>query len=404
MNKKFDNNLISKMNRRLILDLIRTKGPINRAEVARVTGLSIPTVMKITDELRRINLIRVIGKRKSIGGKRPELYEFIRNSFYSIGLDIGRNKILVVIIDMSGKIMHKKEIKTGETIPAQGLIERIIALLKEIIADSHLEDDKILGIGIGMPGLLDTEAGIVLFSPDFNWEHINLIEKIEENFSYKTVIENSNRTLALGEHWFGAGTESSNLICVNLGYGIGAGILENGEIIQGSSGSSGEFGHIILDKDGPVCSCGNHGCLEAISSGYAIANQARSLIENKCETVLTSLSHGDPSKIDAKLVFSAASLEDPASLDIVNNAIRYIGIGIATLINLFDPEQIILAGGLTKSKEIYEESLEALIQTYQMKFAGRKVKIKYGKLGDNGSAIGAATLLIKSLIDNGGFI
>ena len=113
MNKKFDNNLISKMNRRLILDLIRTKGPINRAEVARVTGLSIPTVMKITDELRRINLIRVIGKRKSIGGKRPELYEFIRNSFYSIGLDIGRNKILVVIIDMSGKIMHKKEIKTG---------------------------------------------------------------------------------------------------------------------------------------------------------------------------------------------------------------------------------------------------------------------------------------------------
>ena len=404
MNKKFDNNLISKMNRRLILDLIRTKGPINRAEVARVTGLSIPTVMKITDELRRINLIRVIEKQKSIGGKRPELYEFIRNSFYSIGLDIGRNKILVVIIDMSGKIMHKKEIKTGETIPAQGLIERIIALLKEIIADSHLEDDKILGIGIGMPGLLDTEAGIVLFSPDFNWEHINLIEKIEENFSYKTVIENSNRTLALGEHWFGAGTESSNLICVNLGYGIGAGILENGEIIQGSSGSSGEFGHIILDKDGPVCSCGNHGCLEAISSGYAIANQARSLIENKCETVLTSLSHGDPSKIDAKLVFSAASLEDPASLDIVNNAIRYIGIGIATLINLFDPEQIILAGGLTKSKEIYEESLEALIQTYQMKFAGRKVKIKYGKLGDNGSAIGAATLLIKSLIDNGGFI
>lgn len=404
MNKKFDNNLISKMNRRLILDLIRTKGPINRAEVARVTGLSIPTVMKITDELRRINLIRVIGKRKSIGGKRPELYEFIRNSFYSIGLDIGRNKILVVIIDMSGKIMHKKEIKTGETIPAQGLIERIIALLKEIIADSHLEDDKILGIGIGMPGLLDTEAGIVLFSPDFNWEHINLIEKIEENFSYKTVIENSNRTLALGEHWFGAGTESSNLICVNLGYGIGAGILENGEIIQGSSGSSGEFGHIILDKDGPVCSCGNRGCLEAISSGYAIANQARSLIESGCETVLTSLSHGDPSKIDAKLVFSAAFLEDPVSLDIVNNAIRYIGIGIATLINLFDPEQIILAGGLTKSKEIYEESLETLIQTYQMKFAGRKVKIKYGKLGDKGSAIGAATLLIKSLIDNGGFI
>ncbi len=404
MKNKFDNNLISKMNRRLILDLIRRNGPINRAEVAHVTGLSIPTVMKITDELSRINLIRVIGKRKSIGGKRPELYEFIPNSFCTIGLDIGRNKIRALVMDMSAKIIAKKEIRTEETHPESELIERLIVLVKELIAESSLNENEILGLGIGMPGLLDTEAGVVLFSPDFNWEHIPLIEKFEEEFSFRTVLENSNRTLALGEHWFGAGTDSNDLICVNLGYGIGAGIIENGEIIQGSSGSNGEFGHIILDKNGPICSCGNRGCLEAISSGYAIANQIKHMVEQGTSSIVTEMCGGDLSRIDAKLVFKAAFLDDELCKKVINNAVEYIGIGIAALINLFDPEQIILSGGITKSSETFKENLEIIIQNNQMRFAGRKVQIKYGKLGDNASAIGAATLLIKQLIDNGGFI
>ena len=140
MKNKFDNNLISKMNRRLILDLIRRNGPINRAEVAHVTGLSIPTVMKITDELSRINLIRVIGKRKSIGGKRPELYEFIPNSFCTIGLDIGRNKIRALVMDMSAKIIAKKEIRTEETHPESELIERLIVLVKETLSFPFFTD------------------------------------------------------------------------------------------------------------------------------------------------------------------------------------------------------------------------------------------------------------------------
>lgn len=191
---------------------------------------------------------------------------------------------------------------------------------------------------------------------------------------------------------------------MNLGYGIGAGIIENGEIIQGSSGSNGEFGHIILDKNGPICSCGNRGCLEAISSGYAIANQIKYMVEQGTSSIVTEMCCGDLSRIDAKLVFKAAFLDDELCKKVINNAVEYIGIGIAALINLFDPEQIILSGGITKSSETFKENLEIIIQNNQMRFAGRKVQIKYGKLGDNASAIGAATLLIKQLIDNGGFI
>lgn len=403
-NIRFNNNLISKMNRRLIIDLIRTRGPINRAEVARITGLSIPTVMKITDELSDLNMIRVIGKRKSAGGKRPELYEFIPDVYYSLGIDIGRNRIKIVMMDMAANILHQDEIETFDTLPADALISRIIDLIKNVLQACQLSEDQILGLGVGMPGLLDSEAGIVLFSPDFQWEHIPLIERLEEEFPFRTILENSNRTLALGEQWFGAGMGSNDLICVNLGYGIGAGIIEHGELVQGFSGSNGEFGHIILERNGPKCKCGNYGCLEAISSGYAIAETAKTALLNGKASTLSAICQNNLANLEAKMVFESAKKGDKLSCEIINRSIEYIGIGIATLINLFDPEQIILAGGLTKSKDFFEKSLNKYIQSFQMKFAGRKVRIKYGELGDYGSAIGAATLLVKQLIDNGGIL
>ena len=404
MSCRFDKYVMAQLNRKSVIDIIRTQSPINKAQIARQTGLSIPTVMKITDEFERNHLIRVNGKGESNGGKRPELLEIIPDAYYIIGVDVGRSRIKAIIMDLSGKLIVKESIKTGRTVPSQQLIERLIYLIHQVVQESNISVSQFLGLGIGMPGLLDTENGTVLFSPDFHWENVELVKPIEDHFPFYTILENSNRAMAMGEHWFGAGVESSYFICLNLGHGIGSAIVQNGEFYRGSCGSSGEIGHITLEKDGPLCSCGNRGCLEALASANAMAGQARELVRQGKGQRILELAQGNEENIDAKEIFDTAKEGDAAAALIVDKAIEYIGIGLANYINLLDPDMLILAGGVTGAGDYLITRLKRVIKARQMKFAGRKVKIRISKLGNDAAAIGAASIILKEFIENGAAI
>lgn len=392
---------MSQLNRRSVFDLIRTHSPINRAEIARLTDLSIPTVMKIIDEMEEKQLIRKIGKGESNGGKRPELLEIAVDAYYIIGVGIGRSITKAIVMDLDGNIISQGTIKTGQTIPHEDLIHRWIQLIDNVIRDSKIPFDRFLGMGIGMPGLLDTEEGIVLFSPDFEWENVNLIEPFQKHFKMDICLENSNRALALGEYFFGAGTASNYFILVSIGHGIGSAILKNGDFYRGSSGSSGEFGHITMEKEGPKCKCGNKGCLEALASGNAIAKTAMDAVIKDPDSIILKLSNNDTNSIEAKEVFDAAKLGDKTARKIVDDAIQYIGIGLASYINLMDPDMIILAGAVVNAGDIFIDGLKKVIKERQMKFAGRKVKIQVSKLGVNATSMGAASIILKKFIENG---
>lgn len=404
MTYRFDKYIMAQLNRKSVIDIIRTQSPINKAQIARQTGLSIPTVMKITDEFERNHLIRVNGKGESSGGKRPELLEIIPDAYHIIGIDVGRSRIKAIVMDLSGKLVVKESMKTGKTVPAGQLIERLICLIQRVIDKSGISPEQFLGLGFGMPGLLDADHGTVLFSPDFHWENVELVKPIEEHFPIYTILENSNRAMAMGEHWFGAGVESSYFICLNLGHGIGSAIVQNGEFYRGSCGSSGEIGHIILEKDGPLCSCGNRGCLEALSSANAMAGQARELVRQGRGKRILELARGDEENIDARQILDAAREGDRDAAAIADKAIEYIGIGLANYINLLDPDMLILAGGVTGAGEYLTSRLKQVIRDRQMKFAGRKVKIRVSKLGDDAAAIGAASIILKEFIENGAVI
>lgn len=404
MPSRFDKYTMAQLNRKSVIDIIRTQSPINKAQIARQTGLSIPTVMKITDEFERSHLIRVNGKGESNGGKRPELLEIIPDAYYIIGVDVGRSRMKAIIMDLSGKLVVKKSVKTGKTVPPPQLIERLVCLIRQVIDKSQIPIEQFMGLGIGMPGLLDTENGVVLFSPDFHWEHVELVKPIEEYFPIYTILENSNRAMAMGEHWFGAGIDSSYFICLNLGHGIGSAIVQNGDFYRGSCGSSGEIGHITLEKNGPLCSCGNRGCLEALASANAMAGQARELVRQGKGSRMLELAQGDEDSIDAKEIFDAAREGDEEAAFIADKAIEYIGIGLANYINLLDPDLLILAGGVTGAGEYLADRLKRVIKARQMKFAGRKVKIRISKLGDDAAAIGAASIILKEFIENGAVI
>ncbi len=398
---RYDKYTTAQMNKSQVFDLIRKNGPISRAEISRQTGLSIPTVMKITEDFIKRKFVMDIGKGESSGGRQPELLKLSPDSKYIIGVGIGRSRTYVIIMNFMGEVVRREIMQTGETAIPDIWIGKLIQVIENIMQKSSMDSCQVMGMGIGMPGILDEETGKVLFSPDFNWENVDLLTPIREKFQMDVTIENANRALAMGEYYFGSGTSSKNFLVINLGHGIGSAIVREGELYHGSSGSSGEIGHIILEEDGPLCNCGNYGCLEAISSGNAIARDAKIAILKGKKTRIMELAQEDINLVEAKTVFDAAKQKDDLAKTIVDRASRYIGIGLANYINLLDPDLIILSGGLTNAGNIFLESIKEAVRKKQMKFAGRRVKIEVSNMGENGTAVGSASLVLKKFIKYG---
>lgn len=399
---RVDKAVVHTINKQNVLDIIRTNGTIFKAEISRMTRLSIPTIMKLTDEFIQKGLIREVGKGESSGGKPPQLLEFVNDSFFIIGVDIGTNNIVSIVMDLAAHIIYKHSVPTGVKDSTDIVINRINASIEKTIEFSAINKNKILGIGIGMPGLLDNRMGKVLFSPDFGWENVDLVGPIKQKFNIPIIMDNVTRAMAMGESWFGIGKGIKNFLCINLGYGIGSAVILEGDIYRGSSGSSGEFGHMTLEKNGPVCDCGNYGCLEALASANAISKKARLYLEKGEESSILKMVKGNLEAIDAKVVFDAARNKDKLALEIIHEATEYIGIAIASIINLLDPKLIILAGGVSNAGDILLDNIQRVVGRRQMKFAGIHTRMVISQLGADAAAIGAASFLLKRLIENGG--
>lgn len=399
---RFDKYMMAQMNRKLLLELLFLHGPINRAELAKLSGLSIPTVMKIIDAFAEENLIRVVGKRESTGGRQPQLYEVAKDAYHSIGVDFGRNRTKIVVANLAGEICIRRSLPTGDTMPPQMLIDRVVALVREVKQEAEANGRVLLGIGLGMPGLINPESGRVVFSPDFGWSDVDLLQPFRQEFTCKVIIENANRAMALGERWFGLGREARDYLCVNLGYGIGSALVLDDELHRGASGSSGELGHITMEPNGPLCRCGNHGCLEAIASGYAIQEQAQQMIRAGRGKVILAQAENDLEAVDARCVFAAARSGDVEAETFLRSRLEYIGSALAGLINLIDPELVILEGGFTKSADVLMPILKEAVRTHQMRLAGRHTRLLCGTLGEDITALGAASLLLQDMLEYGG--
>ena len=400
---KITRQVLNAFNKKQVIDIVRTRDRVFKAEIARELGLSIPTVMKISDGFIQKGLIRECGKGESTGGKPPQLLEFVPGARCSVGVDIGKTTTTILLMDLQANIIVKQSVPTGDVRDPNLFLERVMKLIEEVIDAAKLPPGRLLGIGVGAAGLIDSENGEVLFSPDFGWENIRVAEILSKRFSMKVMLENSTRAKAMGEKWFGAAAEADDFICLNLGYGIAAALMIDGELYCGHSGTSGEFGHVTMERDGPECDCGNRGCLEALASGNAVAkSMQRVLREGGESSALSYAERPEIEAVDAKAVYSAAKAGDRAAAEIVEKALEYIGIGLAGIVNLFDPELVVLSGGIVKNGRMVRETITRYMNKHRMKHAGRHVRIVESVLGDGGTAIGAATLLVKRLVENGG--
>lgn len=381
-----------------VIRCVQKHGPINRAAIAQEVHLSIPAVMSITEELLKKGMLTPAGRAGSGVGKHPELFDICGDHYRYIGVDIGRTMVRTVITGQDGSLLASDEVPTERFETPRLFVEQICSLITATVDKAQIDRSTVVGVCAAMPGLIEQGTGRVVFSPNFGWQDVPMQEWMNEVLPYQVIVENANRAQARWEVRPSRRNENLTVFCVGLGYGIGSALIQNSQVYYGSSGTSGEFGHItVCRENGRRCSCGNTGCLEAMASGAAIAEQGRELVGAGKARVLQSMCHNNPAQIDAKLVFDAAGCGDRDAGQIVASAAEYIGIALAISINMLDPDEIYLCGGLMKNGGDFPDQIKRYTRQRQMHFAGRHVVIQTGSLDDWHVAKGA-TLMI---LDNG---
>jgi predicted NBD/HSP70 family sugar kinase len=396
----YDKNInipqIAQTNKYNVLRCVIEEGPINRAAIAKKLGLSIPTVMAAITDLVEKKALRNAGRTGKSIGKPAELLEIIPDCFYSIGLDLGRTTIRLVVNDASGKQAACVRETTGDPFPKDAFTSRLCALIKQTLKKHAVKTKRILGMGVAMPGLIENGTGQVLLSPDFGWKDIPLQTWLRKKLAFPVLVRNSNHALALNENSLLEKTDGVTF-CINLGYGIGAALVSGGELYTGSSGATGELGHSVIEKGGPVCKCGNSGCLESVASGEAIARQAQTIIAHHASSKIAELCGNDAGRIDAQMVFLAAGAGDKPALKIIDTAAEYIGMGLSTAVNVLDPDRVVLCGGLTRHGQRFSEQIQAAMEEHLMPRPGRRLALSSGSGGEYSTAAGASRVLLDTL-------
>jgi len=394
--------LMRAYNKSEVMEIMRKNKAVYRAELSRMTGLSIPTIMKITDEFIRNGLIEDVGKGISSGGKPPVLLELIPEARLFIGMDISGAMLKCIIMDLRGGVVYRRVRVKGELEKNANTIDLIIDFIETTVSESGIDKKKLSGIGIGVPGLVETQEGRVITSIDYNWKNVDVRIPLQEHFKMPVYVENSSKVMAIGEKWFGNGDESDNFALVTVGRGIGAALIVNGEIHKGFYNMSGEVGHMVIDPNGPLCKCGKRGCLEALASGNAIANQARNLMDIGGKSIMLEMVNGEKEKIESDIVFNAAAVGDQLACRIVDDAIDILAIGLGNLICLFDCQLIVLTGCVVKDNEYLLERVKSQInETRSLYYGDMPIEVKLSTMGEEAAVIGAATLPLRNLVISG---
>ena len=313
---------------------------------------------------------------------------------YSIGIDLGGTNIKAGIVDNNGNILRSDSIETKKGAGAKVLIQDMAKLVQRLIDLEGITADKIKHIGIGVPGIADNQAGIVVKAVNINFSNVNIRHEMQKYFDVPVYVENDANCAALAESLFGEAKGVKNSITLTLGTGIGGGIIINNEIYQGSNCAAGELGHISLIMDGELCGCGRRGCFEAYASATALKNQAISTVRDNKDTLMYEKVNGDIDKIDAKVVFDCAKANDKVANQIVDKYIKYLTEGIITLINVFQPDVIAIGGGVSNAGQYFLDKVRNVIKnSYEMaRDLDKRTVVCQAKLGNSAGIIGAAFL------------
>jgi glucokinase-like ROK family protein len=397
---------VREFNRLLVLNCIREHGPIARVMIARRTGLSRTTVSSIVDTLLQEGLVREGSFSQSApeGGRRAILVHFNADVGYVVGIDVGRSHLTILITDLAANIIAQQsgpfDLERGPRI----CLPLLVAEVRVFVEASGIPWDRIIGIGLGIPGPLDVRLRELSGPPGMqSWDGVDVWQILQQEFAVPLCMDNDANMGALGESRYGAARGVANMAYVKIGTGIGGGLIINGQIYRGQAGSAGELGHITIDENGPRCVCGNRGCLETLAGARAIVEDARrgtslrrSAGPDGAEESAQSPALAESSAVDIADVIQAANAGDAASIAALEHAGERIGIALAGIINLFNPSTIVVDGGVARAGEILLAPLRRAAEACSLPAAWKGTRILPGELGTTAIALGAVSTVLEA--------
>ena len=394
-------NLVKSLNLRAVLLTLLNDGSISRVQLANRTSLSSTTITKLVGELLDQGVVveettaeqeeRLAGETRAVGRPRTAI-RLVPDSRYAIGVHIGIGFVRVAIANLHAGLVHNQLMTFDIRQPAGSVLEAIAELVEAVITASQIDPARILGIGVGASGLTDHRHGVVVLAPNLGWQQVAVKQFFVARLGLPAIVDNNVRAMALSEAMYGAGKGTEVLAFVYGRVGVGAGFVVNGQIYHGSAAGAGEIGHVtILPQDGERCSCGNTGCLETLVSEPALLRLARLLAEADPQGLLA---RGLRQSQDIEAVFAAARLGDPRACQLLEQRGYYLGIALANLVNILNPDLILLGGIFAQGADLLLPAAEETMRTMAFARLGENVRLQTTEFGWRAGVTGAATLAL----------
>lgn len=400
MNGTADQVWVRKMNRSLILKTLRTNHTLSRARLASETGLNPSTVSKIINELLNENLVMETHLYQPDIGRPSRLLELNPSGGCALGVEINIDYLLAILTDFTANILWRKRVEINPKGGQQIILSEIEALISNGLHTEQASGLQVLGISVGVPGLVDYRNGYLKIAPNLHWQDVPILDFLKERFDILIFVENEANAAALGEYYFGAARGVENFIYLSAGVGLGGGIVIDGKLFRGSFGYASEVGHVTFDVDGELCGCGKRGCWETFVGPRAVERRVRRTLRAGTEgnSIMRDMADGNLEQITFHMVHKAAHNGDKVAVAALHEVGRYLGIGIANLLNIFNPEMIVLGGVLNQASSIILPIVQETVEANTLSPNRENVDIVASVHGTDASVMGAVAIVLDEFL------
>jgi len=397
-----DQAFVRETNLSSVLRLIHDEAPLSRARLASMTGLNKSTVSSLVEELLERGLVHETGMNSAGAGRPATLLEINPRAGCIIGVELGVDFVAAVLTDFMGRILWREQTLADPAESQEKTLELTLTLVQQAIAACQSMDRPLLGLGLATPGTVDLSEGVLVFAPNLHWHNVPLREIFSLPTGLRVFIENDANAAAVAEHLFGAARRSRDFIFVFVGVGIGGGLFLNGQLYRGHNGFAGEIGHspIMAEPFQNPCHCGNRGCWETYANQYSIIQRVEARLEAKRSTLIPAMLAEQNAPLSIPLIKRAADAGDAEAIASFAEAGAAMGQGFASLINIFNPEKIILGGPLSIAGEYLLPQVKETVDKHSLPEIDQQVQVCLSAFGPDASLIGAVSIVVDDILSN----
>ena len=380
-----------------IIEYLYRLGPTSNPDIARFTKMSSPTITKLLQELIDLDIIRDMGIGESIGGRKPNLFGINPNAKYIIGIDLDCRMVKLGVFNLANEAVSEILTYFGNVKDKNMVFSDLFKRLDNLLEESQWDRTKFLGIGVSIPGLIDSKTGQTYV--DLRVDDKTLKELFEAHYQLPTIIDSDSRVMAIGEQAFGYAKNKKDVLCLNICDGVGLGMILNGIVYRGKSGLAGEFGHINVVKDGNLCTCGKYGCLETVASGGALIEQAQQGIKKGQDSLIKELVKGDLEEIHVSDIIEAVNKGDLFAIEIINKLGHFLGEALASLVHIFNPEMIIIGGKVALAEDYLINPIQNTLNKYTISHIKKDTEVVTSLLQDKVKLLGSVAMVMNQVFN-----